>query len=428
MKKLKMLIALILLSAVGFAHTAFDTRVWKTVTIPTGKSYISVAMTSANTLLKDSTRYIIVNCTQDYPMMADLNVNMTTVTVTPSVEVSLSARKFSGDTWVQCGDVATWTSTAVKVDADTAVRYRQYLIIFHASNNATQVSWPSTVELKVWFTGGSLGITSLTDGTASFSAGALTGATTGAFSGAVTTAALTASGLITANNGVTLGASDNLVGSSTSSILMNSNKFTVDGSNGNPLVAGTLQVTGATTATAAVAMNGGFTTPLTNPVFWAKGGGVPTATSGVDATPANGDRFWVAVDIPYNCTLTGVAYLVGSVGGTDSVVVQLCNSSGVEVATSKRTGAEHGLLVGTAAQYQSCAFNVAATPTTYAAVAGRYYIVIQFNGNTARYRAYGGTGAKYITGAATSDTWDTKANITPGTTFTTDIGPIAMTY
>jgi hypothetical protein len=428
MKKSIILIALFLLYVVGYSHTAFETRVWKTVSIPTGQSFISVPTSSAMSLVKDSTRYIIVNCNQDFPMMQDLKVNMTTVTATPSVEVSLSARKFSGDSWVQCGAVATWTSTAVKVDGDTAMRYRQYLIIFHASNNASQVSWPSTVELKVWYTNATIGVTSITDGTASFTGGALSGATTGDFSGAVTTAALTASGLITANNGLTLGASDNLVGSSTSSILMNTDKFTASGVTGNVAVGGTLGITGVTTATGAVALNGGFTTPLTNPVIWAKGGGVPTATSGVDATPANGDRFWVAVDIPYNCSLTGIAYLVGSVGGTDSVVVQLCNSAGVEVATSKRTGAEHGLLVGTAAQYQSCAFNVGVTPTAYAAVAGRYYAAIQFNGNTARYRAYGGTGAKYITGAATSDTWDTKANITPGTTFTTDVGPILMIY
>lgn len=60
---------------------------------------------------------------------------------------------------------------------------------------------------------------------------------------------LTVTGLLTANNGVTLGAGDDLIGSSTSDITFNTNKFTVAGDTGNTLVAGTLDVTGATEVT-----------------------------------------------------------------------------------------------------------------------------------------------------------------------------------
>lgn len=50
---------------------------------------------------------------------------------------------------------------------------------------------------------------------------------------------------ITANGGVTLGAGDDLIGSATSDITINTNKFTVAGATGNTAVGGTLSVTGA---------------------------------------------------------------------------------------------------------------------------------------------------------------------------------------
>lgn len=51
---------------------------------------------------------------------------------------------------------------------------------------------------------------------------------------------------------VTLLAGNNLVGSSTSNIIINTNKFTVDGATGNTVVAGTLGVTGIATFTLAL--------------------------------------------------------------------------------------------------------------------------------------------------------------------------------
>jgi hypothetical protein len=146
------------------------------------------------------------------------------------------------------------------------------------------------------------------------------------------------------------------------------------------------------------------------------------ATSGTDKACSNGARWWVEVDIPYNVTLTGLAYLVGSVGGTDSVIVQLYNSAGTSVATSKAVGAHHGAIVGTTAQFQSCPFTA-----TYAAAAGKYFASVQFNGTTAKFRAYPIPGSKFITGTV-AGTYDVTAGITPGSTFTADDGPIVMTY
>ena len=79
--------------------------------------------------------------------------------------------------------------------------------------------------------------------------------TTIAVTGAMTVSgALTVGGLTTANGGVTLGAGDSLIGSATSDITMNTNKFTVAGATGNTVVAGTLAVTGLITATGGVTL------------------------------------------------------------------------------------------------------------------------------------------------------------------------------
>ena len=271
---------------------------------------------------------------------------------------------------------------------------------------------------------------------------------------------------ITANGGVTLGAGDDLIGSATSDITFNTNKFTVAGATGNTLVAGTLDVTGALGLTASATLGAGadllgsstsyitintnkFTvagatgntliagtanvtgilTPaagVTNPTesthIWPVGGSVVLATAGTDAAASDGDRYWTEIMIPNNVTLTGVSYLVGSVGGTDSVVVQLCNSAGVEVATSASATGIAADIVGTTAEFQSVDFT-----STYAATAGVYYVVVQFNGTTAKFRTYPIPGSPFVAATA-GGTWETKADITPGSTFTADTGPICITY
>ena len=178
----------------------------------------------------------------------------------------------------------------------------------------------------------------------------------------------------------------------------------------------TLGITGVTTTT------GGQALATASVVNWAKGGAVALATSGTDTTPTDNQTYWVEIEIPHNVTLTGISYLVGSVGGTDSVMVVLHNSTGVPVAWSDSTGAAVGDIVGTTAQIQSLAFE-----TPYAAVSGRYYISTTFNGTTARFRTYPIPGSKFVTGSV-GGTYGTVASITPGTTFTADKGPVCSTY
>lgn len=171
-------------------------------------------------------------------------------------------------------------------------------------------------------------------------------------------------------------------------------------------------MTGATTATGGLLL-------ATQPTIYAAAGGMwQLATAGTDSACTNGVSYFVELNIPYNQTLTGLAYQVGSTGGTDSVIVVLYNSAGTVVANSALAGAT----VGTAAQIQSVAFT-----GTYAAVAGRYFASVTFNGVTAKFRTYPIPGSLFIAGSE-AETFGTVTNITPGTTFTADKGPLCYVY
>lgn len=77
-------------------------------------------------------------------------------------------------------------------------------------------------------------------------------ASTGTFTTVDASGLITAEAGILSNDDITLGAGDDLVGSATSNILINTNKFTVAGATGNTVIAGTASVAGLLTATAGI--------------------------------------------------------------------------------------------------------------------------------------------------------------------------------
>lgn len=146
------------------------------------------------------------------------------------------------------------------------------------------------------------------------------------------------------------------------------------------------------------------------------------ATSGTDTTPASGTQFVTSIYIPVSMTITGVTYLIGSVGGTDRAYAVLYSSSGAALANSTLTSG--GTTVGTAANVQALAF----TSAYSAKGPGLYYVGISMNGTTARLRTVPAHCQAGIWGNTVSQSHGTVGAITPMTTFTADKAPVCFVY
>lgn len=146
-------------------------------------------------------------------------------------------------------------------------------------------------------------------------------------------------------------------------------------------------------------------------------GGLPgLTTTGTDTAGVAGQLFVGELRIHQNTLITGLSFLIGSVGGTDKAIVQFFDVNGVVLATS----ALAGTTVGTAATMQRIAFI-----TAYKAAPGLYYVGVQYNGTTAKIRTqvFGDHNVGTV-----AQTFGTPATITPPTSFTTAQGPLVMTY
>lgn len=140
------------------------------------------------------------------------------------------------------------------------------------------------------------------------------------------------------------------------------------------------------------------------------------STDGTDATPVNTEVYIAELFVPCNMTITGLAVMNGSVA-SGNMKVGLANSTGAVVATSASTA-----MSGTDA-YQRVPFT-----STYAAKGPATYYALQFIDNgTARanMHTFGNFGASKQTGQTYATGFTT---ITPPTTFTTAVGPIASLY
>lgn len=146
------------------------------------------------------------------------------------------------------------------------------------------------------------------------------------------------------------------------------------------------------------------------------------ATAGTD-TACDATSVWVAeINVTANCTLTGLEYLIGSVGGTDSVIVSIYTAAGVLLANS----ALAGTTVGTAAQLQKVPFTA-----TYACKGPQTLLAaLSFNGTTAKFRsipAFAGQRTHRV--KQLTNTFGTLVAISPvPTALVADVGPILSTY
>jgi hypothetical protein len=130
-----------------------------------------------------------------------------------------------------------------------------------------------------------------------------------------------------------------------------------------------------------------------------------------------------AVEAAPVALITGVMVKVGGTGGTDNWIVELHDVNGVLVATS----ALAGTLAGTANTWQQIPFT-----STVSLVPGVYFLTVQSNGNTATFAAYNFPAPAFattplVTGSVTG-VFGTSANFTPATTYTVNLGPMALLY
>lgn len=129
-------------------------------------------------------------------------------------------------------------------------------------------------------------------------------------------------------------------------------------------------------------------------------------------------QIWVCeLQIPKNTLLTGLSYLIGSVGGTDKVIVIFYDVSGNILANS----AVAGVTVGTASTFQRVAFT-----STFPAKPGKYYVGVSTNGTTAKIQTQ--IAGDHDAGAIIGQTFGTLVAITPPSTFTAGKAPIVCTY
>lgn len=163
------------------------------------------------------------------------------------------------------------------------------------------------------------------------------------------------------------------------------------------------------------AIAGGSTRHLTWP-------SLTSLTAGTDVTPVAGTRYTCSIFLPHIMTLTGIGYLIGSVGGTDKAIVELHDADGTLLANS----ALAGTTVGTTATFQEIAF----TAPVEIVGPGWYFLSVTVNGTTCRLRTIAtALGISQTANAkSATGTFGTLGALTVPTTFTADVAPIAHTY
>ena len=75
--------------------------------------------------------------------------------------------------------------------------------------------------------------------------------------------------------------------------------------------------------------------PLPQPTaFWTANGHAPIAIQGADIACTNGTTYYSEVYVPYEMTVTGLGFLIGSVGGTHKVILSLHDGAGKLIANT----------------------------------------------------------------------------------------------
>ncbi len=145
---------------------------------------------------------------------------------------------------------------------------------------------------------------------------------------------------------------------------------------------------------------------------------------GTSTTVVADTTYYADVFIPAGgILLTGIGWLNGTTATTNRTIVSLYDSGGTLLANSVLTSG--GTLIATSNIFQQA--NFTATYTTLRP--GRFWIGYQQNGTTATPRTIAtATWVDVLTGSAAGVNAVAAPTITPPTTFTADVGPIAYVF
>lgn len=147
-------------------------------------------------------------------------------------------------------------------------------------------------------------------------------------------------------------------------------------------------------------------------------GGMPArvSTDGTEKTTVVTETYIAQIHIQRPMLVTGIAVMNGSTPA-GSFVVALADETGAVVANSA--------LAGTASSGADSYQRVALT-AAYFARPGTYYVLLQCNSASGQFNSH--TFGDFRTAKKTGEVFGTLTTITPPTTFTTALGPIASLY
>jgi hypothetical protein len=144
------------------------------------------------------------------------------------------------------------------------------------------------------------------------------------------------------------------------------------------------------------------------------------SSSGSSSSMAAGTWYYAALWIPYNVTLTGIIAVTGTAGGTDSWIAALWAASGGAALANSATA-------GTVAPAANTKKQFPFTSTVNVNGPGAYIIGLQSNGTTAQIHTFGNAVEGFVTGSV-AGTFGTVPSLTPASTYTAFVGPMASTY
>jgi hypothetical protein len=161
------------------------------------------------------------------------------------------------------------------------------------------------------------------------------------------------------------------------------------------------------------------------PTKWHTWPAASALTSGTDVFGVSGTRFTGSLFVGINTLVTGIGFLVGSVGGTNTAIVELHDIDGRLLANSTTAG----VTVGSAAGYQELSF---VTPVQ---IVGPqfYYLSVTYNGGTAKLRALPASQGQSVMTFSKSNTgtFGTVGDLTSAqlpTTFVADVAPVGYIF